>query len=487
MTGDETRPAWMTILGRVGASTLTVGVLVASVVAGALGVPQAVISSLPGGDEQLEVQQIQVSPPDRVVVCAGPMLGFIPQDAAARGFGRPTETIIGPEVASDVVESPELFTEVGLEGSDPASPVTIHRQPADQPGLAGVGTISSSTNVLQGFAVSSCVVPQFDTWIPAGSTVTGRQAVVSLANPGQVPASVDITVYGAGGIISSPSTQGILLAPGTRRVFPLSGFAPDEASPVLRIQSSGSPVAATLHTTITRGLSADGMAIATGVSEVGTRAVIPAVLVEGDDQALEARQQEGYADLAPALRLLAPDSNTVAQIRIIRPGQSDVVSEARLTAGRVTDVNLDLLGSGVFSIIVEADQPVVAGARVSVVGEGVTDVSWVAAQPVLTAPTVMALPFGPETTISVVSPDEDVTVTISRLSSDGSSVVGRSELRVSGSDAANRLIGVAGGGYLIEATGPVIIAAVVTLDAGVGHVTPSPTSPEVPPVSVIVR
>lgn len=487
MTDDVTRPAWLAIAGRVGASTLSLGALVASVVVGAAGLPQAVVSALPGGSEQLLVRDVVVSPPDRIRVCAGPMLGFIPQDAAPRGFGQPAEALIGSAITSEVLDSPELFTEVGVEGSTLAAPATVHRQPADETPLAGVTSQSASTSILRGFASAPCIDPAFDTWIPAGSTVTGRQAVLSLANPGEVPASVDITVYGANGVISSPSAQGILLAPGTRRVFPLSGFAPDEPSPVLRIQSAGSPIAAVLHTTITRGLSADGMAIVTGVSEVGTRAVIPAVLVEGDDQALEARQQDGYADLAPALRLLAPEADTTAQIRIIRPGQSDVVSEARLTAGRVTDVNLDLLGSGVFSVVVEADEAVVAGARVSVVGEGATDVSWVSSQPPITGTTVMALPFGPEATLGVVSVEGDQTITLSRLSPDGSSVAGRSEIRVSGSDATNRLIGVAGGGYLIETTGPVYFATVVTLDAGVGHIAPTATPPDIALVSVIAR
>jgi hypothetical protein len=255
----------------------------------------------------------------------------------------------------------------------------------------------------------------------------------------------------------------------------------------MRIVSSGSPVAAALHTTVTRGLDADGMAIATGMGQPSQISVIPAVLVEGDDLALERRQQEGYADLAPALRLLSPNADVTATIVIIRPGQADVVSEARLTAGRVTDVNLDLLGSGVFSLIIEADQPVVAGARVSVVGESRTDMSWVAAQPVITQPTMIALPFGPDTTLSFVALDDDVDVTLSRLSPDGSSVVGQSQLRVSGRDATNRSLGVAGGGYLIESTGPVVVAGVVTLEAGVGHVASSATPPEAPPVPVIVR
>jgi hypothetical protein len=487
MSNDRTTPAWLGIAGRVGASTLSLAALIAGVGVAATGAPADLIRHLPGGSEELVTRDIVLTPPGREVVCVGPMLGFIPQDTQTRGFGEPSELLAGVQLTSVELDTPDLFNERGLRGEDPASPLTVHRQPSSEPGMGAVSRQSFDTDVLRGLATAACLPAQFDTWIAAGSAETGRQAVLSLANPGDVPATVDVTIYGRSGAVSTPGARGILLPPGTRRVFSLTGFAPDEISPVLHIQSQGSAVAAALHTSVTRGLDADGVAIATGQFEAAPEIIVPGVFVDGSDEALERRQEPGYTDLAPTLRLLSPFEDTIAQIQILRPGQSPVVSEARLGAGRVVDIALDLVGSGMFSVRITADQPIVGGARVSAVTENATDLSWVSAHPVLDEPTYMALPFGPEATLSVVAVDGDAEVTISRLSADARNVVGQSTVRVGAGQTVNRLVGVAGGPYLIDTTAPIVATAVLVLDAGIGHVATAPTPPDIPPVPVIAR
>jgi hypothetical protein len=229
------------------------------------------------------------------------------------------------------------------------------------------------------------------------------------------------------------------------------------------------------------------MAIATGVFETAERIIVPGVLIDNGEEALERRQQAGFGDLAPTLRLLSPFGDTTALIRILRPNQGDVLSEVGLTEGRVVDIALDEIGSGLFSIIIDSDAPLVGGARVSVVGADSTDVSWVGAHPVLEEPTYFALPFGPEATLSLVAPDEAVEVTVGRLSADATRVVGQTTVRVGAGETVSRLLGVAGGGYLIETTGPIVATALVRLEAGVGHVATAPTPPGNPPVAIIAR
>jgi hypothetical protein len=487
MSSERSLPPWLGIVGRVGASTLSLAALIAGVGVAATGAPADLVRTLPGGSEELLVRDVVLTPPGREAVCVGPMLGFIPQDTATRGFGSPTELLVGVELSSSELDSPDLFNEQGFVGENPASPLTVHRQPSSEPGMGAVSRQSLNTEAVQGLATAACLPAQFDTWIAAGSTETGRQAVLSLANPGDVPATVDVTVYGVAGELSAPAARGILLPPGTRRVFPLTGFAPDERSPVIHVQSQGSAVAAALHTSVTRGLDADGAAIVTGQFDTSPDIVIPGVFVDGSEEALARRQQPGFADLAPTLRLLSPFDDTVAEISVLRPGQAPVVSEASLVAGRVVDIAFDLVGSGLFSVTVNAQAPIVGGARVSVVTESATDLSWVSAHPVLEEPTYMALPFGPEATLTVVAGDEAAEVTISRLSPDARRVVAQSTLRVPAGQTVNRVVGVAGGGYLLETTAPIVATAVLVLDAGIGHVATAPTPPDIPPVPVIVR
>ena len=487
MSSDRSLPSWLGIAGRIGASTLSLAALVAGVGVAATGAPAELVRSLPGGSEELVVRDIALTPPGREVVCVGPFLGFIPQDTTTRGFGEPLELLAGVELTSVELDTPDLFNERGLRGEEPASPLTVHRQPSSEPGMGAVSRQSFETDVLRGLATAACLPAQFDTWIAAGSAETGRQAVLSLANPGDVPATVDVTVYGQSGAVSAPGARGILLPPGTRRVFPLTGFAPAELSPVIHIQAQGSAVAAALHTSITRGLDADGVAIATGQFEAAPTLVVPGVFVDGSDEALERRQEPGFSDLAPTLRLLSPTEDTVAQVSVLRPGQPPIVSEARLRAGRVTDIALDNVGSGLFSVFVTANAPIVGGVRVSVVTESATDLSWVSAHPVLDEPTYMALPFGPEATLSVVAIEEEAEVTISRLSPDAKRVIAQSTVRVGRGQTVSRVVGVAGGGYLLESTAPIAATAVLVLDAGIGHVATAPTPPDIPPVPVIVR
>jgi hypothetical protein len=488
MTTDTRRtPQWLAIVGRVGASTLSLAALVAGVGVAASGAPSDIMRNLPGAGDGIVVREVVLTPPGREVVCVGPFLGFIPQDTQARGFGEPTELVAGLELNSSELDSSDLFNERGLRGEEPANPVTVHRQASSEPGMAASSRQSFTSDVLRGLASAACLPPQFDTWIAAGSAETGRQAVLSLANPGDVPATVDVTVYGQQGAVTAPAAKGILLPPGSRRIFPLTGFAPEEVAPVLHIQAQGSAVSAVLHTSITRGLAADGVAIATGQFEAAPDIIVPGVLIDGSDEAFERRQEPGFSDLAPALRLLSPFADTVARIRVLRPGQPDVISEARLTAGRVVDIALDAVGSGVFSVLVSADTPLVGGARVSLVGEGATDLSWVSAHPVFDEPTYLALPFGPEATLSVVAVDGDAEVTISRLSADARTVIGQITVRVGSGQTVTRLIGSVGGAYLIETTAPIVATVVLLLDEGIGHVATAPSPPDVPPIPVITR
>ena len=487
MNDNRSLPRWLRIAGRVGASALTLAVLVAGVGFSATGAPAQLVRTLSGPVDDRVVRDVVLTPPDRQLVCAGPALGFVPQDTIARGFGTPEERIVGNNVVQRPADSPDVFNDQGLTAETLASPLTIVEQESLEAGVAAATRHDVSAATLRGMATAACLPAQFETWIAAGSTDTGRQGVLSLTNPGSVPATVDIAVYGEMGAVDSPGAQGILLPPGTRRTFTLTGFAPGVSSPVLHITASGSAVAAALHVSVTRGLDADGVAIVTGQFGAEPTVVIPALFIDGRDGALERRQQPGFGDLAPALRLLAPTESTTAQIRILRPGATDVLSDVRLSAGQVVDIAVDELGSGVFSVVIEADQPIVAGARVSLVGESATDVSWVSAQPVIDQATYVALPPGPDATLAAVAGSESVTLTLSRLSPDGLSILDQRTVTVPPGTSITQALGAGGGGFLIEPSGPVVIGTVLTREAGLGHIGIAPLAPELPPVSVIVR
>ncbi|HCU77031.1 MAG TPA: large extracellular alpha-helical protein, partial [Microbacterium sp.] len=54
-----------------------------------------------------------------------------------------------------------------------------------------------------------------------------------LSNPGEVAATVTLTVYGAGGAEVPPGGGDIVVRPGAQRIIPLAGLALGEESPVV--------------------------------------------------------------------------------------------------------------------------------------------------------------------------------------------------------------------------------------------------------------
>lgn len=484
MTEPRQTPHATRWTGRILSATLTVASLAVTATSFQTGAIDALLSgrgvSLPAADPV----QIEVPSQERSLVCAGPVVAFIPQDVQPRAFGAPD--LFGQEGVQSALESPGLLNQLGEEGvPDAALPVLTYS--------AGSETAASSvqrwnTETLRGLAVAPCEDAQAETWLIGGSTITGRQAVLSLANPSHVAATVDVRVFGASGEIDAPGARGILLPPQTRRVFSVAGFAPEEPSPVLQVTSSSSPIVATMHLQVTRGLQADGMAIVWGGASPSTTHALPGVWLEQGEVAAALRSSEGYEDLGAALRLLAPAEDTTARITVHRPLFGDVVSEVSLVAGRVLDVALDELGSSVVAVTVEADHPVVAGVRQFTAEPDRTDFSWVAAQEAWTGSSLVSVPPGPEATLSLIGRAVDTAVvTVDRIAPDGSTVLGRSTLEVSPERVALLSLGATGGLYRLETEGSVSAAVVVREPGGLGHLGVTLPSSPPEPVTVFTR
>ena len=122
----------------------------------------------------------------RTLVCAGSFteLGADPsRPGVAIPTGAPAVTIAGKAEASTELTRVENGT--GLP--------TVLTSPADVPlGAAQIQAVT--TEVLRGTAASSCTEPVNEQWLLGGSTTLGVSTTLSLANPGKVPATVQITV-----------------------------------------------------------------------------------------------------------------------------------------------------------------------------------------------------------------------------------------------------------------------------------------------------
>lgn len=468
--------------------TVAVALIAASVVWVASSGPSRALEGLPGKLAPLQPLLVSSPAPDSTVVCQGPLLGFVGQETEPRGFGQPDVFTMGASAEQlPITSEPLQDVLAGSEGAVAADPVA-YRQIAEAGFLDASTSQAIDTPFARGFAAAGCHAPRSESWLVAGSTTTGRQAVLSLINPGVVAATVDLTVFGSNGEISAPSARGILLQPGQRRVVSVSGLAPNEVAPVIRVHSLGTAVSASIHSTVTRGLQPDGLDIAVSQEPPSTTRIIPGLWLETAEQLALVTAQDGYEDIGPSLRLLSPDADAQVTLSVVRPGLGGRSSQVSLQAGRVLDVAIDQLGQGNAAITISSDQPVVAGMRHSSVAEGQTDVAWIASAPVFTGLASVVIPTGAPAQLHLVNvADQPVSVRYARVLADGATALSSGEVSVDPGELSVVPWPSDGGNIVFESDGPVAIGVLLEGDGAIANLVANPPPPAPPNVSIYTR
>ncbi|WP_439691962.1 DUF5719 family protein [Curtobacterium sp. SP.BCo] len=295
-------------------------------------------------------------------------------------------------------------------GSDPR----LLTAPAGKttPQVAGSSYQSVSSGDLVGMGAASCDDPSQSTWLVGGSTETGRTSLVTLSNPTDVNATVDLAVYDGTGTVSAPGTTGIVVAPNTQKVVPLSGFVSDQGSTVVHVESSGGQIVAHMQETVVRTLTPGGFDIVSGGAAPARRQVIAGVVLLG---AQEAQRGDDTADAAPIVRLFVPGTKAArVTLGITTADGGGSTVNATAEPGVVTDVSLDDFPDGRYSFTVTSTEPLVAGARTtSPTEDGRTDLAWFASAEPLGASTITAVAPGDAPRMTFVNPtrsDAEVTV-----------------------------------------------------------------------------
>lgn len=397
--------SWLVVSGR---ASLALG---AAATGAALA---AVVAFVPSPAIVVAVPSVAVTPDrsDQSLVCAGGALGLTRGD--------------DPQLA--VVADEQLHTSgAGLVTSTLASPDAIDGAPIvvtlprEAPGdaLAATGIVRPDTTEVTGLAAAECLTPARSAWLVGGSTTVGRTTWIVLSNSDAVDAVVDLTLWGDTGPIDAIGSSGIIVAAGTQRILPLAGFALDEPSPVVRVSSTGGSVAATMQTTVVRGLTPSGISTVTPLAEPALRHVIPAFPVINSQLALEQSTIDGGADGLPVLRLMAPgDEPAQVTVRLIGlDGAAGLVTEATVEPGVVLDLAVTDLADGEYGVIVDATEPVVVAARASTAAAGAADLEWFSPSPALEAGTAALMAVAPvadeqSALVHLVAPDGAAEVSI---------------------------------------------------------------------------
>ena len=254
--------------------------------------------------------------------------------------------------------------------------------------IAAAESISLAADDLSGLAGSACREPSTEAWLVGGTVETGTSDLIILSNPGDVTATATITVFG-----SEQSSTKTLVPAGTQLAVPLASVAAGQQQPIVRVTAAGAPLRAVLQSSLIRTLDPSGVdmqdtagAPRTDLSFAGVQ-----VLVKSPDYPVT------------LLRLMATDQGGQANITV--RSNDDVVRELSvpLDAGIPTEVNLDELEAGVYTVDVAAEAPVVGAVRqVTGIGPG-ADFAWMTPAPELSSEVLVAVPNGPRPRIHLVN------------------------------------------------------------------------------------
>ncbi len=275
-----------------------------------------------------------------------------------------------------------------------------------------------------GGAMTACSSPRASWWFVGAGASPGHFSRLELVNPRSGPAIVDVTVLGPDGAVESPGLRGISIKSGASRALKLSEFAPAAGN-------------LTIHVTSSRGLvlaSVDDHVL--DVLDPGAKAVaewVPAQAAPTEHLVLSGLPKPGALEPASAAPG-SPSATAKDTLVLTNPGNREAVAEIRLSTKdgafaprglqpatvppqSVVAVPLgDVVSNPNTTVLVDADQPIVAGyvvpGKVDLV-HAVPAVPW-------TGPAAAALPDGGGLrTLMLTAADEGTTVTVSQYGSKG--------------------------------------------------------------------
>lgn len=409
------RRAILTGAGRTAAAIAVAAVAAAALLGGMLAPRPTVAVDPPSA-------LVQPAESRQLRVCPGPLLelaGDAADATSASSFGA-AAVAISADPADAVVDQAPLEAPDNAAAAGDGGPLAISAEPGTVGGgmLAGAQAQRASAESVSGLAAAACAEPAAESWLLAGATDVGRSGLVLLANPGLVASTVDVRVHGETGAVDAPGALGIVVPPGTQRVVSLAGLAPNVRSTAVHVTSTGAPIAASLQHSVVVGLDAAGVELSTPTAPPAERQVVPGFTVV-DGRGVDPQEDHAEGDDHPAIRLYAPAGGEVsASVRILgEDGVEQGLVDVTLVDGQVSDVPLGVLSAGAYTLVVEADAPVVAAARSTVLRSGddpvLADLAWHPATGPLLERAAVAVPQAPSPVLHLVNPgDEAVTATV---------------------------------------------------------------------------
>jgi hypothetical protein len=397
-----------------------VAILGARAAAGLVGL--AVIAAAVGAAAAVDWPTVHQSPPSALVtpqpgeqqrVCAGPLLTLAENSShasAATSVGSATTisgaraTVTSPNsVRPDVTGLKAVDNaDAGVDGVPQRLSVPVKTGATEAPLVAGSQSQTAGSETIAGFAASACAEAASDSWLVGGSTDVGHTSLVLLSNPSTVLATVKLSVFSEGGVIDAPGSTGILVQPGTQRIVSLAGLAPNLKSPIVHVESRGGQVAASLEQSVVHGIRPSGVELIGPTNPAALEQTIAGVIVTPLPVGGAPSADQEFTDESSTVRVLTTGSKpATVQVGLISEDgtASGTSTQVELQPGVATEVPLNGLAVGSFTVRLTADQPIVAAARTATTGSTGKDFSWFTASGSLTGSFMVAVANGPSPTL----------------------------------------------------------------------------------------
>ncbi|MCL1801448.1 MAG: DUF5719 family protein [Promicromonosporaceae bacterium] len=209
----------------------------------------------------------------------------------------------------------------------------------------------------RGLEVANCLTPAIEHWLVGGASTPGHTLELRIVNPGARAAAITLEAFGSIGPIALDSRAHFTVDAGNYTLVNLDALAPAQPQLAWRVAATGSRVTADLRVTAHEGYTPQGVAIVAPAAHPSRTLVFPVVLGNADENGRE---------MPPIIRLLAPETDTPAQLQIVGPDGTfppPGLEEVYLRAGQVVDISLAELPPGAFAIVVVAEQPITGAAQ----------------------------------------------------------------------------------------------------------------------------
>ncbi len=308
-----------------------------------------------------------------------------------------------------------------------ATVVTAQPQSGQESTAKGVMGYTASDGDLRGLAAANCRPASNDFWLVGSGTTVGVSSVLTLRNPQESPATVNLELHGADGPLQAAGSRGLLVGPGESLSVVLAGLAANQERLAVHVQSTGGAVSGSIQHSILRGLTPGGVELVQPAAPSSTRQVVAGITVQDPKARQKNSSKKGSESIKPELQVVVPGAtDAVLDVRISgEQGPVELPGGGVVTAaaGAITQIPLDSLPEGVYTAEITSDVSVVATARVTsgTNPEKPVDVAWAASSNRLGSQHLLVFPAGVDATPTVAfgAPDGRAEIRLTAITPDG--------------------------------------------------------------------